>query len=119
GQLESVRGLAAPPGKNLLVGHPIKGVVDLDRREALGVVGEHLRGGHLLRVEASPPLGIVVTGGPDPEVHVDSAVPLVAGSVPARRYIRAAPEPQLPGPVTRRRYCPRWRIACWGLPSTS
>ena len=34
---------AAQPVDELRRGHPVEGVVDLDRREAVGVVGQHLR----------------------------------------------------------------------------
>src|SRR5581483_3373366 len=41
-QPEALRSLLGPPGENLLVGHPIEGVVDLDTRESFGIKRQHL-----------------------------------------------------------------------------
>src|SRR5580698_7127534 len=53
-ELERLRRRLAPTRENFRVGRAIKGVVDLDRIEALRVVREHLCGGELLRIEAAP-----------------------------------------------------------------
>src|SRR5215470_13553835 len=58
-----------PPFENLLVRGAVERVVDLDRRKSLGIVREHLRRGQLLRIEAPFPLGVVVAGCSDPEIH--------------------------------------------------
>ena len=57
---EAVRRSCAPAGEQLLVGHAVEGVIDLDAGKALGVVREHLVGAELLRIEAPAPLRIVV-----------------------------------------------------------
>src|SRR4029453_4004786 len=49
--------------------HPVEGVVDFDRVEALGVVGEHLVGRELLGIERTAPLRLVVAGGADQVAH--------------------------------------------------
>src|SRR6185436_1670097 len=68
-ELEVLRRLSTPTLEDLLVRRAIERVVDLDRREALGVVGQHLRGGERLRVEAPLPFRVVVSGGSDPDGH--------------------------------------------------
>src|SRR5205807_5862935 len=69
-----------PAGDRLLVRHPVERRVDLDRREALHVVREHLRRGKLLGVEGSPPLRVVVPRRPDVRPQPSTAASDVAGS---------------------------------------
>jgi hypothetical protein len=57
---ERVGRLRGPPGKHPLGRQAVKGVVDLDRPEAGGVKGEHPLRGQVIRVEATPPLEVVV-----------------------------------------------------------
>ncbi len=54
-QLEPIRGTAAfQPSSDLRVRHAIEGVVDLDRRKALRVVRQHLRGRQSSRDRSCP-----------------------------------------------------------------
>src|SRR5579885_816506 len=66
-ELEVRGGPAAPARKDRRIWRAIEGVVDLDGREPLGVVRQHLRGRESLRVEAPPPLGVGVSAGSDPD----------------------------------------------------
>src|SRR5205814_10612324 len=59
GEPEPRRSLAIPAGEDPLVRRAIEGVVDLDGREALGVVVQHLGRRKLVRIEAALPFGIV------------------------------------------------------------
>src|SRR5207249_9297385 len=63
-----------PAGHRFRVRHAIERVVDLHRGEPLGVILEHLGLGHLGRIERPLPLGEVVAGGADPEVHATHTV---------------------------------------------
>src|SRR5207253_8303404 len=77
---EARRGCRGPTRDRLLVRHPVERRVDLHRREALHVVGEHLRGRKLLGVEGAPPLRVVVPRGPDVRPQPSTAASDVAGS---------------------------------------
>jgi hypothetical protein len=68
-ELEILRRRFIPAIQRFLVGHSVIGVVDLDRGKAFRVVRQHLRGWQFLRIEASLPLGIVITGGADEDGH--------------------------------------------------
>src|SRR5207253_10900161 len=57
-------------------------VVDRHRPKPLRVVGEHLAGGELLRIEGAAPLGVVVAGGAD----TDHETPPPMIPLPARRW---------------------------------
>src|SRR5882724_4534341 len=83
-RLEDVReargGRRGPARDRLLVRHPIERRVDLDGRETLDVVGEHLRGRKLLGVEGPPPLRVVVARRPDVGLQPSTAARGVGGS---------------------------------------
>src|SRR5690606_32651406 len=83
--------LLIPTLKRLLVGHPIVRVIDLDRREALRVIAQHVRRRDLLRVETPFPLGIIVTGRADPDSH---------GSLNRGQEVGGSPEWNLTAPPT-------------------
>ena len=78
GKREPGRGLGIPGRDRFGVRHPVEGVVDLYRGEALRVVGEHLIGRELLGVEGAAPLRIVVPGCPDPDRHDPTLDPLLS-----------------------------------------
>src|SRR5262249_43551073 len=67
---EAVRRAVRPAFEQCLGWHPVEGVVDLDRGEALGIVGEHLARGELLGIERAAPFGVVVAGGADQTAHM-------------------------------------------------
>src|SRR5580693_5686470 len=69
GEFEPLRCDLAPSGENLCVRRAVVGVIDLDGRETLRVIGQHLRGGKLLGIKASPPLRIVIAGRTHPDRH--------------------------------------------------
>ena len=71
-ELVAIRRGLVPAVENLLVRRAVEGVVDLDGREPLGVVRQHLRRRHRLRIEAALPLGIVVAGRTDPDGHAQA-----------------------------------------------
>src|SRR6185312_8123414 len=102
GEPEAFGRRAAPALHRLLIRHAVEGVVDLDAREARRVVRQHLRRLHLFGIEAALPLRIVPAGCADPDGH------------DARACVHSARRV-----LTRRRYCPRCRIACCGWPSDS
>src|SRR5262249_46754145 len=54
-----------PAGESLGRGEAVKGVIDLDRIEVLGVIGEPIRPRQVPGVKNSPPVGILVARGPD------------------------------------------------------
>src|SRR5207302_9855678 len=66
-QLVRRRRLRGPAANQLLVGHPIERVVDLDRGEARRVIRQHLRCGKVRWIKAALPFGIVVAGRSDPD----------------------------------------------------
>src|SRR5215469_3694013 len=69
-ELEPLGSRIAPAEHGLCAWHAIEGVVDLDTREMLRVVRQHLRSRQLVRIEATAPLRIVVSRGADPDLHV-------------------------------------------------
>ena len=54
-----------PLQKHVFRGHAIETVIDLDRRELLGVEGEHFAVRKLLGIKTAFPLFIGVSGSPD------------------------------------------------------
>src|SRR5262249_56794446 len=70
----------APARDRLGARHPIERRVDLDGREALDVIREHLRRRQLVRVEGAAPLRVVVPGGPDVGLQRSTAASGVGGS---------------------------------------
>src|SRR4029453_3285505 len=91
--------------------HPVEGVVDFDRVEALGVVGEHLVGRELLGIERTAPLRIVVAGGADQVAHGGRWYqrPSPAARVANSTICRSAQYPSSPGPSgePKNPQCPR------------
>src|SRR5688500_6788284 len=61
-EFEGRRHLPGPSGKQLLRRHSVERVVDFDGRKSFCVVGKHLRGREIGRIEAPLPLRIVVAG---------------------------------------------------------
>src|SRR5207302_2612380 len=61
--------------------HAVEGVVDLDRRESLGVILEHLRLGELRGIERPLPLGEVVARRPDANPHATQTVLMLTNSL--------------------------------------
>src|SRR6267143_3650536 len=70
-----------PTGDGLRVRHPVEGIVDLDRREPLGVVLEHLRLGEFGGIERPLPLGEVVARCPDANRHATQTVWMLTNSL--------------------------------------
>ena len=60
--------LLGPTLEHRLLRHPVERVVDLDRREALGVVAQHVLRRQLLRVEVALPFRVRVAAGADPRL---------------------------------------------------
>src|SRR2546426_505490 len=77
---EAGRRRVAPRRERPRVRHPVERRVDLDRREALDVPGEHLRGREVGGIERALPLGVVVPGRADAERQPRHASRGVAGA---------------------------------------
>src|SRR5918993_500325 len=68
-EFERRRYLLRPASQQFLRRHAIERVVDFDGGKTRGVVGEHLRGRKIGRIEAPLPLRIVVAGSTDEDRH--------------------------------------------------
>src|SRR5438477_1158921 len=70
-----------PARDGFRVRHAVKRVVDLDRRESLGVILKHLRLGELRGIERPLPLGEVVARRPDANLHATQTVLMSTNSL--------------------------------------
>jgi hypothetical protein len=66
---EPVGHLLCPRLQDAFPGHPVKGVVDLDGGEPLGVIAQHLLLREFLGIEAPLPLLVAVPARADEEAH--------------------------------------------------
>src|SRR5437867_7721619 len=92
-QRELIRGrrLVGPSTRQLLVGHPVEGVVDLDRRKSRGVVRQHFGRGKIGGVKAALPFTIVVARCADPNHRSGKLYPCAAVLCVASASPRSAP----------------------------
>src|SRR5438094_618814 len=76
------RGCGGVPARDgLRVRHAVERIVDLDRRESLGIILEHLRLGELRGIERPLPLGEVVARRPDANPHATQTVLMSTNSL--------------------------------------